>query len=397
MNSKIKKNNKNYFLERGEVLKGSVLLRKKNKNFKDRTTYMIENMHLNKTYQLAQKEKKQKNILNQFKEKFKLYRKNWTEQPKSSINNSYLGKDFKKNNISPLCLDIEVASICDLACPFCFREYIATPDKIIDEKFCFNLIEQAASMGIPSIKFNWRGEPLLHPKLPEFINFAKKKGILETIINTNATQLDSKMAGKLIKSGLDYIIYSFDGGTKKTYEKMRPGRFKENSFDKVYENIKNFKKIRDELGCKFPFTRIQMILMEETINEVDNFFELFSECVDDLGVIPYSERGGKVSDLTKEERQKYKEILIKHNLAEGTHYMRDVFGNISVAKGRLPCEQPFQRLLVTYEGRVAMCCEDWGAKHPIGYAHVKSLKNNRDYEDVMKKAKTKKKRFRTFV
>ena len=57
MNSKIKKNNKNYFIERGEVIKGSVLLRKKNKNFKDRTTYMIENMHLNKTYQLAQKEK----------------------------------------------------------------------------------------------------------------------------------------------------------------------------------------------------------------------------------------------------------------------------------------------------------------------------------------------------
>ena len=37
------------------------------------------------------------------------------------------------------------------------------------------------------------------------------------------------------------MIYSFDGGTKKTYEKMRPGRFKKNLFDEIYQNIKNLK------------------------------------------------------------------------------------------------------------------------------------------------------------
>ena len=34
------------------------------------------------------------------------------------------------------------------------------------------------------------------------------------------------MSLKIINSGLDLMIYSFDGGTKKSYEKMRPGRFK---------------------------------------------------------------------------------------------------------------------------------------------------------------------------
>jgi hypothetical protein len=28
------------------------------------------------------------------------------------------------------------------------------------------------------------------------------------------------------------MIYSFDGGTKKSYEKMRPGRFKKNNLMK---------------------------------------------------------------------------------------------------------------------------------------------------------------------
>ena len=44
--------------------------------------------------------------------------------------------------IIPLCVDVEVASICDLACPFCYREFIVTPDKIINEKLCLDLIDQ---------------------------------------------------------------------------------------------------------------------------------------------------------------------------------------------------------------------------------------------------------------
>ncbi len=54
---------------------------------------------------------------------------------------------MKKEGIMPLCLDIETASICDLACPFCFREYTATPDKIIDEDVCYDLIDQAVFQG----------------------------------------------------------------------------------------------------------------------------------------------------------------------------------------------------------------------------------------------------------
>ena len=112
------------------------------------------------------------------------------------------------------------------------------------KELAFKLIDQASELGIPSMKFNWRGEPLLNPKFPEIVDYAKQKGILETLINTNATKLDEKMSEAIIKSGLDIMIYSFDGGTKKIYEKMRPGRFNKNNFDDIYRNISNFYKIR---------------------------------------------------------------------------------------------------------------------------------------------------------
>ena len=154
----------------------------------------------------------------------------------------------------------------------------------MNKKLFCDLVDEISEMKIPSIKLNWRGEPLLHPKLSEFISYAKNKSILDVSINTNATTLDEKKSKLLIESGLDQIIYSFDGGMKSTYEKMRPGRFKFNSFERVYENIKTFNRVRTELKSKFPVTKIQMVMTHETRNEVDEFYKLFGEIVDDVTV-----------------------------------------------------------------------------------------------------------------
>ena len=199
--------------EVNQALKNSTILRK-NENFIDRISYMKNNMKYNKAYNYNKQKK-----IDYFLSKFKDYRDNWIDQPNGCVEKKLLSNDLKKKNITPLSIDIEVSAFCDLACPFCFREAIVTPDKIIDEKFCFKLIDQASEMGVPSIKFNWRGEPLLHPKISKFIDYAKKRGIIDTIINTNATHLTEEKSKELINSGLDYIIYSFDGGTKKPMKK----------------------------------------------------------------------------------------------------------------------------------------------------------------------------------
>ena len=42
-------------------------------------------------------------------------------------------------------------------------------------------------------------------------------------------------------------------------------------------------------------------------------------------------------------------------------------GEFLLSTGRLPCQQLYQRLMVAYDGGVYMCCNDWGAEHPIGF------------------------------
>ena len=86
--------------------------------------------------------------------------------------------------------------------------------------------------------------------------------------------------------------------------------------------------------------------------------------------------------------------LKETNLPYGSNYMKDLYGNISISTGRLPCEQPYQRMLITYDGRVSMCCYDWGSMHPVGYVDELALKTGeKDYKKIKEKADLNKKGF----
>ena len=213
----------------------------------DRIQYMVNNMSSNLAYKFYIEKKTSdddKKILKSFVDRYKQYRFDWHNIAAKQYSRKTEFFDGDNNINNPLCVDIEIASICDLGCPHCFREHIITPDKIMSERLFYKIIDEIKDLEVPSIKLNWRGEPMLHPKIFDFIKFAKQNKILDIIINTNATHLNEKNAEKIIRSGLDQIIFSFDGGSKSTYEKMRPSRFKKNSFETVYNNIKMFNKIK---------------------------------------------------------------------------------------------------------------------------------------------------------
>ena len=72
----------------------------------------------------------------------------WQDQPKNCISNSEV------NIVPPLCVDLEFSLR-----PCCCLDYTQTT---ISDSLAFSVIDQAAELGVPSMKFNWRGEPLMH-------------------------------------------------------------------------------------------------------------------------------------------------------------------------------------------------------------------------------------------
>ena len=110
-----------------EISKGSAHVTSKlNKKF-DRTDFMIKNMKYNSAYKNHLLQNKLEDgdflILKDFKERYSEYRKKWKSQPVEAFKN--LGKNITEKSffetVKPLCIDIETAAICDLACPHCYR------------------------------------------------------------------------------------------------------------------------------------------------------------------------------------------------------------------------------------------------------------------------------------
>ena len=375
-----------------DILAGSLKVTSNKKQFiKD--DYMVNNMEHNQAYKnfIIQNEINDNSgkILKTFQDRYKAYRLNWTNNAKS-----YYSSEVDLSQINnPQCIDIETAAICDLACPHCFREYLLTPDKIMSMDLYKNIMQQIKILNIPSIKLNWRGEPLLNPHLIHMIQLAKENNVLDVAINTNATTLNETKSNEILESGLDSIIFSFDGGTKQTYEKLRPGRFKKNSFDKVYQNIKKFCILKKEQNKIFPITKIQMVITNETKNEIEDFYDLFEHYVDDITVTPYQERGGGLNDVDQKTKNKLEKVFKDKNLNIDTPYLSKGDGKLYISEGRKSCYQPLQRLMITYDGMVAMCCLDWGAQYCVGYLDELAYQNQKEIEKVKTNIDNKKKGF----
>lgn len=168
----------------------------------------------------------------------------------------------------PLTLAIESTAKCNLFCPMCPREYLYFPPrnmefslfrKIMDE--VQDYLEFAVPYGV--------GEPLLNPEIYDMIAYCRKLGI-PTGISTNATVLNEKAARRLIKAGLDYIIFAFDGARRETFEKYRKGA----DFDRVRNNILTFLRVKKEMRSRI-FCIVQVVKLKDNVGELPELIRMW--------------------------------------------------------------------------------------------------------------------------
>ena len=242
----------------------------------------------------------------------------------------------------PTHVDIELSDACNLRCVMCTQgiEDGVKGAANMDTSLAKRMIDQGSAHGLRSIKVNWRGESSLHKDLEEVVRYAKSKGILDVQMNTNGIPFTAERIRKIISAGLDRVIFSIDGATKETYERIRVRA----SYEKLYENVMTFWNIRNELGRVKPFIRIQMVRMKENAHEVEQFMRMWQPIADDIRISDVSNRG------------------------QGDASVGD-----QVPVARAVCPQPWQRMIVSRDGQVLPCCSDWHREWVIGDATTEDL------------------------
>ena len=266
------------------------------------------------------------NLFERDDEKFVEYRKQWQERPKN-----FDSGDF------PLFLDVEVTNACNLMCPYCATTISNGKYKkgFIAKEHVEKMIEEGSRNGLYGIKFNVRGEPLLHPLIDYFVHYAKEHGLIDVYFNTNAMLLTKIMCRKLIDARLDRISISFDGYTKDVYEKNRVGSY----FTTVIDNVKCLQNIKKELNVEYPRVRVQTIKLPEIdLDEYGNFWE---NMADEVAYLDYKDMGQK---------------------------------NKGVVWPAWKCPQLWQRMAVLWNGDIFPCNHDDELKAILGNVNSMSIK-----------------------
>lgn len=203
-------------------------------------------------------------------QRFREYRRRWVEDPA-----------FFRIGQFPIHLDIETTGVCNLRCPFCGTTTSTWgPDDpgYLKLDLFHRIIDEGVAEGLCSAKLSFRGEPMLHPQLADMVTYAKQKGVMDVYFNTNATLLTEAAVHRFIDAGLDRISISFEGIEKETYELNRVGA----KYERVVENIRQLRKVRDARGLGYPKIRIQSVMLPELKDAFREYKEFWEPWVDEI-------------------------------------------------------------------------------------------------------------------
>jgi len=161
----------------------------------------------------------------------------------------------KGERIAPIYVRIKPTNRCNQNCYYCHYKspYLELdqyrPGDEIEREKMLEIIKDFKDIGVKAVTFSGGGEPLLYPHIEEAMNAVLDAGIDLSII-TNGSLLAGRKAELLSRA--KWVRISQESSCSATYSKIRG--VKEEEFEKLCGNIKNFAKIKEkdcELGINF--------------------------------------------------------------------------------------------------------------------------------------------------
>lgn len=250
-------------------------------------------------------------------------------------------KNMEQHENVPLKVIIENTNVCNSDCTFCIHSQMSRRKGFMGFPLFQKIIDDCANLKMKEVAIYRLGEPLLDPQFSEKIAYAKNAGIEIVSTNTNASLLIDANAIKILDSGLDMFYISLDATSKEVYERIRQGL----NYDVVEKNIEQFIELRNVRGKK------PVIIL--------NF------CTTD-------ENKAQIKDFIKKWKNK-----VEHMWISDTH---DWSGNFETKNKRPfrrtePCRLPWTEMVISWDGKVPLCCIDYNDTIVLGDMTKESIKD----------------------
>jgi len=208
------------------------------------------------------------------------------------------------------------------------------------------IVDELAALGPSELRLFHYGEPMLHPDLPDMLHYAHAQGLVARF-QTNGLALTRERIQALLAAGMNYIGVSVNGLARKDYEAIRPGH----SFDTLTQHLRLLREVIQVSGCTC-HVHLNAHVDREEVRERDEDIQLFKkhwlEVADSLSI----------SGLSL-----YDHISV---VRRGEVTMTDLAGLARRPDEEVICTEPFDRMIIKWDGRVSGCCADYDGKMLIG-------------------------------
>ncbi len=260
----------------------------------------------------------------------------------------------------PMSMAIEPTTACNLRCPECpsgLRSF-SRPTGMLRETDFYALMDDIESR-LVYLTFYFQGEPYLHPKFLQMVQYAAKAGVY-TATSTNAHYLDNTRAKLTVESGLHRLIVSLDGTTQDVYSQYRVG----GQLSKVLEGTRNVLKWKKELNSDTPLVVFQFLVVRPNEHQMQDARRLANEIGVDKIVFKtaqlYDYAGGNPLIPEDNTYSRYRQQ------PDGTWSIKNKLLN--------QCWKMWHSCVVTWDGKVVPCCFDKDAHHSMGTVADTSLR-----------------------
>jgi MoaA/NifB/PqqE/SkfB family radical SAM enzyme len=282
-----------------------------------------------------------------------------------------------EEKVSPLTLELNVTSRCNLKCRFCWlRSANSNYSKELNDEQLIRIVNEAIELEVEEFRFPGSGEPLMRKEiLLELMKRIKDNGKMGLLIS-NGTLFNEKIIRKMIELNWDILTISLEGPDAETHDYLTQVK---GSFSQMIKNLELIKKWKKKLGEENPWLRMNVVLTNKNYDKLEKIVELgakfnFKEIILQPMTI-FSEEGKRLRVKNIESVNKHLEVaeerarnlgiktnvnsFIKNVIIERTNEMENLINEeIKRFNGNflsVPCYEPFYNLIIMPGGEAGPC------------------------------------------
>lgn len=232
---------------------------------------------------------------------------------------------------------MDVTELCNLACVHCphpeFKKSDRYAGRCLDPELNTKAVDEVRQDGrgiTQYLRYTGEGEPLLHPKLFDLLEYAVRHSGTTVTLTTNGTLLDERRCERLVATGVHLVDVSIDAFTPETYASIRV----KGKLERTRANVLSLLSINAREGGK---TRIVVSYVEQEGNRDET---------------------GQFEDFWRSHGAQYVVVRRLHSNAGALTVISNGLRTRQV-EDRRPCLFPWERISLTPRGELAFCPQDW--------------------------------------